>query len=310
MDVQRLIIEHGAWFYPFTFALTFIEGETFVLVAGFAAAQGLLNAPLLLLAAWLGSFAGDQCYFWIGRNFGLRLLSRRPIWRARVDSALGWIKRYDTWFILSFRFIYGVRNFSSFALGRPGAGGGGAGAGGDCWAPAGAGGRAAHPLQNRADGGERDRPRADLSALPPPPLQGGGRLSAADDRALSPHRRAAAQGQPRHLYDAARQPDLFAGERGARRGAVPRSNGFPGDRRYARRQEIPPLHRQAGGRARRRASPLPRLIRTEDQAGVAGAGEALRQWRWKAGGARRGGDGFNRRINVRSPSRHGRAQSA
>lgn len=120
MDVQRLIIEHGAWFYPFTFALTFIEGETFVLVAGFAAAQGLLNAPLLLLAAWLGSFAGDQCYFWIGRNFGLRLLSRRPGWRARVNSALAWVKRYDTWFILSFRFIYGVRNFSSFALGISG----------------------------------------------------------------------------------------------------------------------------------------------------------------------------------------------
>src|SRR6185312_1433566 len=120
MDVQRLIIEHGAWFYPFTFALTFIEGETFVLAAAFLAAQGLLNAKLLLLAAGLGSFAGDQCYFWIGRNFGLRLLSRRPIWRARVDSALGWVKRYDTWFILSFRFIYGVRNFSSFALGISG----------------------------------------------------------------------------------------------------------------------------------------------------------------------------------------------
>lgn len=121
-DVQRLIIEHGAWFYPVAFAWTFIEGETFVLVAGFAAAQGLLSAPLLLLAAWLGSFAGDQFYFWIGRNFGLRLLSRRPVWRARVDSALGWIKRYDKWFILSFRFIYGVRNFSSFALGISGIG--------------------------------------------------------------------------------------------------------------------------------------------------------------------------------------------
>ena len=120
MDVHRLIIEHGAWFYPFTFALTFIEGETFVLVAGFAASQGLLNAPLLLLAAWLGSFSGDQCYFWIGRHFGLRLLAHRPPWRASVDSALGWVKRYDKWFILSFRFIYGVRNFSSFALGVSG----------------------------------------------------------------------------------------------------------------------------------------------------------------------------------------------
>src|SRR6185437_5324690 len=72
--------------------------------------------------AWLGSFAGDQCYFWIGRRWGLRLLSQRPHWRGPVDSALGWVKRYDTWFILSFRFIYGVRNFSSFALGISGIG--------------------------------------------------------------------------------------------------------------------------------------------------------------------------------------------
>lgn len=122
MDVHRLILDHGAWPYVYlaTFAWTFIEGETFVLFAGFAAAQGMLNAPLLLLAAWLGSFSGDQCYFWIGRRFGLRLLSNRPSWRARVDSALGWLKRYDAGFILSFRFIYGVRNFSSFALGISG----------------------------------------------------------------------------------------------------------------------------------------------------------------------------------------------
>src|SRR5579863_5926299 len=115
--VHRLIADHGAWIYVITFVWTFFEGETFVLGAGFAAAQGLLNAPLLLVVAWLGSFAGDQCYFWIGRNFGLRLLSRRPVWRSRVDSALALVKRYDTLFILSFRFIYGVRNFSSFALG-------------------------------------------------------------------------------------------------------------------------------------------------------------------------------------------------
>ncbi len=119
-DVPRLIHEYGVWFYLLTFGWTFVEGETFVLVAGFFAAQGLLSGVLLLLAAWLGSFAGDQCYFWIGRRYGLRLLSHRPHWRSPVDAALGWVKRFDAWFILSFRFIYGVRNFSSFALGISG----------------------------------------------------------------------------------------------------------------------------------------------------------------------------------------------
>lgn len=121
-DVPRLIQHYGVWFYFLTFVWTFIEGETFVLVAGFFAAQGLLSAPLLLIAAWLGSFSGDQCYFWIGRRYGLRLLSHRPHWRRPVDSALSWVNRYDKWFILSFRFIYGVRNFSSFALGISGIG--------------------------------------------------------------------------------------------------------------------------------------------------------------------------------------------
>ncbi|MDE2229743.1 MAG: DedA family protein [Alphaproteobacteria bacterium] len=120
MNVQHFIAEHGAWSYPITFAWTFFEGETFVLFAAFAAAQGLLSAPFILVAAWLGSFAGDQCYFWIGRRFGLRVLARQPKWRERVDNALAWLKRFDVWFILSFRFIYGVRNFSSFALGISG----------------------------------------------------------------------------------------------------------------------------------------------------------------------------------------------
>jgi membrane protein DedA with SNARE-associated domain len=117
MDFHRFILEHGTLSYLVTFAWTFFEGETFVIFAGFAASQGLLAWPLLMVAAWLGSFAGDQTYFWIGRHFGVRLLARQPVWRTRVDHALAWLRRFDTWFILSFRFIYGVRNFSSFALG-------------------------------------------------------------------------------------------------------------------------------------------------------------------------------------------------
>lgn len=117
MDLNQLIAHNGACFYAVVFAWTFFEGETVVLFAGFAAAQGLVDPLLLLIAASLGSFAGDQTYFWLGRQFGVRLLDRFPRWRHGVDSALHWLERYDAGFILTFRFIYGVRNFSSFALG-------------------------------------------------------------------------------------------------------------------------------------------------------------------------------------------------
>ena len=117
MNIDQLIAEYGTYSYLIAFIWTFLEGETFVLFAGFAAAQGLLNPILLLVTAWLGSFAGDQAYFWIGRHFGLGILNRFPRWRYGVETALRWLERYNTGFILSFRFIYGIRNLSSFALG-------------------------------------------------------------------------------------------------------------------------------------------------------------------------------------------------
>jgi membrane protein DedA with SNARE-associated domain len=48
------------------------------------------------------------------------LLLRYPKWRGGVETALDLLRRYDTWFILSFRFIYGVRNVASFAMGTSG----------------------------------------------------------------------------------------------------------------------------------------------------------------------------------------------
>jgi membrane protein DedA with SNARE-associated domain len=120
MDINELIAHNGACFYVVAFVWTFLEGETLILFAGFAAAQGLVDPLLLLIAAWLGSFAGDQLYFWLGRQFGVRLLDRFPRWRHGVDAALHWVERYDTGFILAFRFIYGIRNFSSFAVGLSG----------------------------------------------------------------------------------------------------------------------------------------------------------------------------------------------
>jgi membrane protein DedA with SNARE-associated domain len=117
MDLHQLMSLNRACVYFGVFVWTFLEGETIVLAGGFAAAQGLVDPPLLIAAAWLGSFAGDQCYFWLARYFGARLLDRFPRWHDKINAALAWLDRYDAGFILAFRFIYGVRNVSSIALG-------------------------------------------------------------------------------------------------------------------------------------------------------------------------------------------------
>jgi len=115
--IIQLIREHGDLFYAIAFAWAFFEGETFVLFAGVAAHRGLLRAELIILAAWIGSFCGDQVWFWIGRQYGTRLITRFPKMKPGTQRALGFLERYSTWFILSYRFMYGIRNVSSFAMG-------------------------------------------------------------------------------------------------------------------------------------------------------------------------------------------------
>src|SRR5256885_3189188 len=90
-----------ALFYVLTFCWTALEGETFVIIAGYLAHKGLISFPLLLGCAWVGSFAGDQVYFYLGRRYGTRLITRFPRWRPGTDKALSLIERNASWFILT-----------------------------------------------------------------------------------------------------------------------------------------------------------------------------------------------------------------
>jgi membrane protein DedA with SNARE-associated domain len=108
---------HGNLVYVVTLVWAFLEGETFVLFGGILASQGLVDPWFFGVSAWVGSFAGDQAWFLIGRFFGNGVVSRYPRWRAGLDRAFSWIDRWGTAFILTFRFVYGVRNFASLALG-------------------------------------------------------------------------------------------------------------------------------------------------------------------------------------------------
>lgn len=110
-----MIRTYGYWLIG---VWTALEGETVVIIAGFLArSQGIFNLPTLIAVSWLGSFCGDQIYFWLGRHHGPRLLARFPRWRPGIDRAISLLDRYSTFFILTFRFVYGVRNFSSLAVG-------------------------------------------------------------------------------------------------------------------------------------------------------------------------------------------------
>ncbi len=115
--IHELIHRNGDLFYLITFVWTALEGETFVIFAGLAAQKGALNVWLLFLASWLGSMCGDQIFFFIGRRFGVRILEHMPKFKPPVERALGWLEKYATLFILSYRFMYGLRNISGAAIG-------------------------------------------------------------------------------------------------------------------------------------------------------------------------------------------------
>jgi len=113
MTIPQLLSSYGYWLI---LGWTLLEGETIVIIAGVAAAAGHMELWLIILVAWIGSYISDQIYFTIGRKFGPYLLQRFPWAQKPVDRAGRLLLKYDVWFILTFRFIYGVRNVTPPAL--------------------------------------------------------------------------------------------------------------------------------------------------------------------------------------------------
>ncbi|MFI3220791.1 MAG: DedA family protein [Methylococcales bacterium] len=116
-EITQLIQSYGDWIYLIAFFWAALEGETFVIFAGLAAQRGYLNIYELILAVGLGSLLGDQICFWLGRCYGARLLHHFPKLESGVKRAIVWLERHAVGFILSYRFMYGIRNVSSIAIG-------------------------------------------------------------------------------------------------------------------------------------------------------------------------------------------------
>jgi membrane protein DedA with SNARE-associated domain len=96
---------------------TLLEGEAVLLAAGALAHRGLLDLPLVMVAAFVGSVIGDQIWFHVGERFGRAYLDRRPALRKRADALEPWVRRFGDGFVFGFRFLYGLRTIAPLLLG-------------------------------------------------------------------------------------------------------------------------------------------------------------------------------------------------
>jgi membrane protein DedA with SNARE-associated domain len=114
LEIGALIREYG---YLAVLVVNMFEGETIVLLAGAAAHFGYLEMPWVFASALAGSVAGDQLWYFIGRWWGPRIVSLRRSWHERAERIHRYLRRHQNLLIFTFRFYYGLRAVTPFAIG-------------------------------------------------------------------------------------------------------------------------------------------------------------------------------------------------
>ncbi len=112
--IEQAITSYGYWAL---FVGTFLEGETFFLLAGIAARKQLLNPYYVALAAMAGGFIGDQLFFFLGLWRGNDILRRSRRMSRKADEVKKLVRKHAVALILSSRFLYGLRMVIPLACG-------------------------------------------------------------------------------------------------------------------------------------------------------------------------------------------------
>jgi len=115
--IQNLLDTHRYLPYLIILVWTLLEGETIVIIAGLAARDGHPWLPLVILCAFCGGLCSDQIAFFLGRYKGKSFIARRPGWQRRAEKVYRILEKHQIWLILGFRFLYGLRNITPFAIG-------------------------------------------------------------------------------------------------------------------------------------------------------------------------------------------------
>ena len=108
------------WGYVAVFLGSLVEGESIIFMAGWLAQEGYLSLPKVILTAFIGTLFADQSLFFIGHFYGDAIFDKFPKLKPKADRAFCFLKKYNVLFILSFRFIYGIRTLSPIVIGASG----------------------------------------------------------------------------------------------------------------------------------------------------------------------------------------------
>ena len=114
VDWQALLQTYGYWAILLG---TFLEGETIVILAGVLVASGQMSFEGVAACAFLGSSLSDQLMFSLGKYKGNSILARFPKLDRKRERVSKLLQKYDTYLILGFRFVYGIRNVTPIVLG-------------------------------------------------------------------------------------------------------------------------------------------------------------------------------------------------
>lgn len=115
------------WIYVAIFAISYIENifppfpsDVIVVFAGSLVAIGTGSEVITLLLATIGSTLGFMSMYWIGNQFGDRVLEAGKIPFISIDMVHrveSWFHRYGYWVVIANRFLAGTRAVISFATG-------------------------------------------------------------------------------------------------------------------------------------------------------------------------------------------------
>lgn len=106
MKWETLVQGYGYWLLA---ADSLLEGDTMLVLAGFAVNRGYLYLFAVLGIASAAGFLGGQFYFWLGRRHGPAILARWPSVVLRADRIYRLIDRYPVAVVIGIRFVYGLR---------------------------------------------------------------------------------------------------------------------------------------------------------------------------------------------------------